>query len=304
MVAPNPLDVLTIRVRHALGRLFMESFTSVPSADAAPGPRDLGSLSDRQRYRVEVLGGFTFGLVSAPQLVATAVEAAFQWYASQADALETFAGEIRAALADLAGDLDRLVSLGDLDPSAPDLQFVKDVAHGRAPRESIAPALGKAVRMHQVGTHAPSQRLYEADCRTPYSVPVDGAIVYAALLRPHGYAEDEWEYDLASLSPDLATLRRRIAAGFIEHAGDVVVGFAEVSLVSAASWEGGGRQSDVCDAAVREAGGVESYDLHSFMVSGAGISHVVSDYPIEPHPAGPIVREAKVKLVLARGIPL
>lgn len=61
---------------------------------------------------------------------------------------------------------------------------------------------------------------------------------------------------------------------------------------------------DVCDTAVRQAGQRESYDLHSFTVSGAGISETVGDYPSEPHPAGPIVREATVRLVLVRHIPL
>ena len=53
-----------------------------------------------------------------------------------------------------------------------------------------------------------------------------------------------------------------------------------------------------------EAGGRSSYDLHSFTASGAGISEVVSDFPIEPHPAGPTVRQATVRLVLVRHIPL
>lgn len=304
MVAPNPVDLLTSRVRHALGGLFLQSFTSAASGDSAPASREFSSLTDRQRYRLEVLAGFTFGIVSAPQLVTTAVEAALEWYGSHAEALESFEAEIRGALGGLAAELDRFVALGDLDASNPDLQVVKDAAEGRAARESVAPALEKALRLYRVGAHAPSQRLYEADCRTPYSVPVDGAIIYAALLRPYGYDEDEWEYDLGSLSPDLATLRRRIADGVLVHADDVVVGLAEVSLVPAASWEAGGRQTNVCDTAVRETGGVQSYDLHSFMASGAGICEVVTDYPIEPHPAGPIVGVTVVKLVLVREFPL
>jgi hypothetical protein len=127
--------------------------------------------------------------------------------------------------------------------------------------------------------------------------------VYAAVIRPDGYGQDEWEYDLGSLSPDLATARRRGSAGVYALDDEVLIGFAEVSLVPATGWEGA-RQTDVCDTAVRRAGQRESYDLHSFTVSGAGISQTVSDYPIEPHPAGPIVREATVRLVLVRHIPV
>jgi len=36
------------------------------------------------------------------------------------------------------------------------------------------------------------------------------------------------------------------------------------------------------------------------MADGAGICEVVTNYPIDPHPAGPIVRTATVRLVLVR----
>lgn len=304
MVAPNPVDVLTRRVRDALGTLFVESFAEASGVDSdPPAPVDRSSLTDRQLYRLDVLASVTFGFAWAPPLLAIAVSAAFEWYSRHPTALEGFAGAIRAALAEMVRHLDLLVERGDLDPAEADLPLVKDAAEGRA-GESIGPAVEKAVCLYQTGAHAPRRRLYEADCRTPYFVPVDAPAVYAAVIRPYGYEEDEWEYDLGSLSPDLATLRRRISADFFALEDDVLIGFAEVSLAPAAAWEAGARQTDVCDAAVRQAGGRESYDLHSFMASGAGISETVSEYPIEPHPAGPIVRQATVRLVLVRHIPL
>lgn len=301
MVAPNPVDALTWSVRHALGTLFLESFAD-PSGPGAPA--DLSSLDDRERYRLDVLASVTLGTAWAPPLLVIAVAAAFEWYCGHPAALEKFAGSIRAALAELVGHLDRQVERGDLDPAETDLPFVRDAAAGRCDRESIAAALDRALRLYRTGAHAPWRRLYEADCRTPYAVPVHAPTVYAALIRPYGYDEEEWEYDLGSLSPDLATLRRRVASDVIEYGDDVLVGYAEVSLVPAASREAGARQTEVCDAAIRETGGVESYDLHSFSAAGAGISEVVTDYPVEPHPAGPIVRQATVKLVLRRAIPL
>ena len=305
MVAPNPVDVLTRRVRAALATLFVESFATPSGVESdPPAPVDRSSLTDRQLYRLDVLASVTFGFAWATPLLAIAVSAAFEWYTRHPAALEGFATAIRAALAELVRHLDDLVERGDLDPAEADLPLVRDAAEGRGGRESIGPAVEKAVRLFTRGADAPFRRLYEADYRTPYSVPVDAPTVYAAVIRPYGYEEDEWEYDLGSLSPDLATLRRRSSAGFFALGDDVLIGFAEVSLVPAARWEGGARQTDLCDAAVRKAGEIESYDLHSFMASGGGISETVSDYPIEPHPAGAIVRQATVKLVLVRHVPL
>jgi hypothetical protein len=304
MVAPNPVDVLTRRVHEALATLFVESFAESPRVDSdPPAPAERSSRTEQQRYRLDVLASVTLGLVWAAPLLATAVSAAFEWYTRHPTGLEGFTRAMRAALAEMVRHLDNLVERGDLDRAEADLPLVREAADGSTDRESIGAAVEKAIHLFRTAADAPRRRLYEEDCRTPYSVPVDAATVYAAVIRPDGYRQDEWEYDLGSLSPDLATARRRGSAGFYALDDEVLIGFAEVSLVPATGWEGA-RQTDVCDTAVRQAGQRESYDLHSFTVSGAGISQTVSDYPIEPHPAGPIVREATVRLVLVRHIPL
>jgi hypothetical protein len=304
MVAPNPVDVLTRRVREALATLFVESFAESFRADSdPPPPADRSSRTEQQRYRLDVLASVTLGLVWGAPLLATAVSAAFEWYTRHPTGLEGFTRGIRAALAEMVRHLDDLVRRGDLSAAEADLPLVRDAAAGRTGPESLGSAVEKAIGLFRTGADAPWRRRYEADCRTPYFVPVDAATVYAAVIRPDGYRQDEWEYDLGSLSPDLATARRRGSAGFYALDDDLLIGFAEVSLVPATGWEGA-RQTDVCDTAVRQAGQRESYDLHSFTVSGAGISDTVGDYPTEPHPAGPIVREATVRLVLVRHIPL
>lgn len=305
MVVPNPADVLTRRVRDALEALFVASFTERSGIGSAPpAPVDRSSLTDRQRYHLDVLASVTFGFAWAPPLLAIAVSTAFEWYGGHPAALEGFAGSLRAALSEMVRHLGDLVDRGDLDSAEPDLQLVRHAAQGAASRESIATAVEDAFKLYSTGAYAPQRRLQEADFRTPYFVAVDAPSVYAAVIRPYGYDEDEWEYDLGSLSPDLVTLRRRSSAGFFALGDDVLVGFAEVSLHPAGAWEAGARQTEVCDAAVRETDGRESYDLHSFSASGAGICETVSDYPIEPHPAGPIVRQATVRLVLLRHIAL
>jgi hypothetical protein len=305
MVAPNPVDVLTRRVRHALGDLLFTAFTSEAAGEVEPHPaEELAALTDRQRYRLDVLATVTFGFAWAPPLLAIAITTAFEWYGRHEEPVARFAEAIRTALAEMVPHLAGLVERGDLDPEEGDLGLVRGAADGRSERQDAGPTVEKAIRLYRGGASAPWRRLYEADCRTPYTVPVAAATIYAVLIRPCGYDEDDWEYDLGTLSPDLATLRRRFQADVGEFCDDVPVGLAEVSLVPAAAWEAGARQTDVCDAAVRAAGGVESYDLHSFNAAGAGISEIVSDFPIDPHPAGLIARTATVRLVLVRQISL
>ncbi len=302
MVAPNPVDVLTRRVRDALRALSVNAFAEAPRL--TPVPDEPPSRTDREQYRLGVLASVTFGLAWAAPLLRIAASTAFDWYRSYPTALEGFAAALQASLAEMVRHLEALVDRGDLDPAEPGLQLVKDAAEGLAERDSLAEAVEKAVRLYETGAHAPVHRLYVADCRTPYSVPLEAPTVYVGVIQPTGYEDGEWEYDLGSLSPDLATLRRRISAGFMDRGDDALVGLAEVLLVPAAANEDGASQTEICDAAVRAAAGRESYDLHSFMAAPAGISEIVSDYPIEPHPAGPIVRKAIVRLVLVRHIPL
>jgi len=301
MVAPNPEDVLTSRVRRALVALLVASLDADPPADGEVATEgDPGApLDRRQLYGRHVLASVVLGYAWAPALLSTAITAALDWFVAHERALEAFEAEVRRAIGEMVPDLARLADAGDLDPSSPSLVLVSDAAEGRTPRLNLGRAVEATINLYREGVRAPWRRLHEADCRTPYAVPVLAPTAFVAVIRPYGYEEGEWEYDLGTLSPDLATLRRRVARDG-DHGDDVIVGYAEVRLRPAVAGENPERQTDTCDAAVREQGGVASYDLHSFMADGAGICEVVTNYPIDPHPAGPIVRTATVRLVLVR----
>jgi hypothetical protein len=299
MVAPNPEDVLTSRIREALRALLAASLKS--PAPHVKGPRSFHPRDAQQEESHRILASVILGHAWAPQLLSTAITRALELFVRHEQALAEFVAAVRCALGEAVPHLDRMVDDGDLDRSAPDLELVRAAAEGGTPAPSIARAVEVAAILCREGRIAPRKRRYEADCRTPYSVPVDAPTVFAAVIRPFDYDEGEWEYELGSLSPDLATLRTRIAESLGDD--DDLVGYAEVHLEPATDTEGS-RQTDICDAAIRVQNGVASYDLHSFLVAGAGISEVVTDYPIEPHPAGPIARTATVRLTLVRHIPL
>lgn len=320
MIGPSPTALLTSRIRQALAALpiagLHEPDTVVPSPPGAP---ETGRPSGR--YRAEVLRDVISGRVWAPELLAIAVGAACDILSHGASPADRFEQRIHAALAGFWPELQAMADRGDLDSSDPELGRLRTVIDGgTVSGEDLSAVVRAAFRLHWTGSNAPRMRLYEADRRTPYTVPVSAPTIFLALLREA--PEDEgaapaarvdaagamesgaWEYDLATASPTLAILRDRVARIYRDPDDFVTFGFAEVRLAPAAGTPETFRQTDVCDVAVRATGGVESYDLHSLACSPHGPSETIEEYAIVPHPAGEVVGAATVQLVMLRAIGL
>lgn len=60
----------------------------------------------------------------------------------------------------------------------------------------------------------------------------------------------------------------------------------------------------MCDVPVRGRNETEFYDLHSFAAAPHGPSEFIDRFPIDPHPAGPVLRSETVRLTPKRTFPL